>query len=133
MTNPFGDLAVSSGNFVKWPVLGTSVTGVILRAYEDTPSFDDAVPCPHIDLQTVDGEKTVSATQTALRNLLIQRQSELTTGRTITITYSGNAGNAKLFDIAFADAAAPAPAVAAAAPAPAAAPAAPAAGMAPPV
>jgi hypothetical protein len=149
--NKFGDLQVKGSDFVKWPQVGASVTGVVTNIYTDTPSFPPTQDpktgemkypeeCPHVELQTAEGKRTLSATQTVLRNLLIERQDEFDVGDTITVTFSGQAGNAKLFtlEVQKAATAAPAPASQAApqaapAVAPPPAPAAPAEGQPPPV
>ena len=89
------------GNFAKWDILGRKYGGIVVRKYVDTPNFEDAVPCPHVDL--ADGT-TVSATQTVLRNLLIERDEEFDVGDYVEITWSGQAGNAKLFTLVVAHA-----------------------------
>lgn len=131
MTNAFAGLEpTSGGDYVKWELVGQSVTGTIQRLWVEVPPFDDSTEeCPHLEILTTEGAKTLRGTQTNLRNKLIELGPQLAPGVGITITFSGLAGRAKNFDVTLsAPAAGAAPAAA-----PVAAPVAQApAGQAPP-
>lgn len=113
------DVQPTGGDFVKFNNIGDTVIGTITairkQRFEDKGEVTYA---PQIDLDTADGERTLTAGAVKLRQLFIEQRPEV--GDRIKVTHTGVAGRVKLFtlDVKRAEMAKAAPAKAARKPAP---------------
>lgn len=88
------------GDYMKWESPGDSITGVVVEKGVGTNPFDDDAEVPELRIESaVEGLKTITATQVVLHDLIIEKDDDFDEGDTITITFSGMAGQAKLFTL----------------------------------
>lgn len=74
----------SSSDYVKFENVGDTVTGAVLsvRAHR----FDDGKVVPQILLDTVDGERTLTAGQVRLKAMLAEKRPEVGDSLSVTLT-----------------------------------------------
>lgn len=97
----YGHLQPIEGDYVKWQNVGDNVSGTIARLGSGQ-DFDGTREVPEIDIALADGSvRTVTCSQTNLYNQIValDHANQLVVGGAISITFSGMAGNAKLFTI----------------------------------
>lgn len=92
------DVQPTGGDFVKFNDVGDSVIGTITairkQRFEDS---DGVTYAPQIDLDTEDGERTLTAGAVKLRQLFIDQRPEV--GDRIKVVHVGKNGRVKLFTL----------------------------------
>ena len=91
-------IETGGGRYFKFDHPGARVTGVI-RQVELAWNYDQTAQVPELTLDTAEGEKIVTCSNTVLYNKTLELQDQLLPGVTVTITHTGMAGRAKLFDV----------------------------------
>ena len=92
------EIQPTGGDFVKFNEVGDSVIGTITairkQRFEDS---DGVTYAPQIDLDTADGERTLTAGAVKLRQLFIDQRPEV--GDRIKVVHTGKSGRVKLFTL----------------------------------
>jgi hypothetical protein len=92
------EIQPTGGDFVKFAEIGDSVIGTITairkQRFEDS---DGVTYAPQIDLDTADGERTLTAGAVKLRQLFIEQRPEV--GDRIKVVHVGKSGRVKLFTL----------------------------------
>lgn len=92
------DVQPTGGDFVKFDNVGDKVIGTITairkQRFEDNGEVTYA---PQIDLDTEDGERTLTAGAVKLRQLFIEQRPEV--GDRIKVVHTGKSGRVKLFTL----------------------------------
>lgn len=92
------DVQPTGGDFVKFNEVGDTVIGTITairkQRFEDS---DGVTYAPQLDLDTADGERTLTAGAVKLRQLFIEQRPEV--GDRIKVVHTGKSGRVKLFSL----------------------------------
>lgn len=84
-TSPWDDPSLRvGGDYVKFDNIGDSVSGVVVNV--GMHRWDDGSVSPQIVLDTVDGEKTITAGQIRLKVALAEKRPEIDDTLTIKLT-----------------------------------------------
>ncbi len=99
MPNPFADIPTRGGSYVKFETPGEFVTGTIVGTRVGK-NFDGDKDVPEIILNINGEEKILGCENAALHNWAVKNGEAVaaSVGQPLTVTYTGKAGQVKLYN-----------------------------------
>ena len=104
MSNPFANVPVRGGSYLKFEMPGVSHQGIIKGTRIGTslpdPQTKETRPVPEIILDVAGEERILGCENAALNNWAVQNGEQIAAsiGQVLTVTHTGKAGQVKLYE-----------------------------------